>query len=89
MPGYFKNSEATASTLVDGWCHTGDIGYYNEARKENSQGEQLLGNFYHLITVTSLNIYMTYFSGWNGVFGGQEERTDQGEGAAGAVIQRT
>jgi len=30
MPGYFKNSEATASTLVDGWCHTGDIGYYNE-----------------------------------------------------------
>jgi len=30
MPGYFKNSEATASTLVDGWCHTGDIGYYNQ-----------------------------------------------------------
>ena len=30
MPGYFKNHEATASTLIDGWCHTGDIGYYNE-----------------------------------------------------------
>ena len=29
---------------------------------------------------------MTDFSGWNGVFGGQEERTDQGEGAAGAEL---
>ena len=30
MPGYFKNTAATAETLVDDWCHTGDIGYYDE-----------------------------------------------------------
>jgi fatty-acyl-CoA synthase len=24
-PGYWKNSEATASTIIDGWFHTGDI----------------------------------------------------------------
>ena len=30
MPGYFKNPGATAETLVDDWCHTGDIGYYDE-----------------------------------------------------------
>ena len=37
MPGYFKNAEATASTLIDRWCHTGDIGYYNEVSKRYSQ----------------------------------------------------
>ena len=30
MPGYFKNPGATAETLVDDWCHTGDIGYYDQ-----------------------------------------------------------
>ena len=30
MPGYFKNPAATAETLVEGWCHTGDIGFYDE-----------------------------------------------------------
>lgn len=27
MAGYWKNPEATAATIVDGWLHTGDMGY--------------------------------------------------------------
>ncbi|PNU19276.1 long-chain fatty acid--CoA ligase [Geothermobacter hydrogeniphilus] len=30
--GYYKNDEATAETLEDGWMHTGDAGYF---KKEN------------------------------------------------------
>ena len=31
MQGYWRNSQATQETLVDGWLRTGDIGYLNEA----------------------------------------------------------
>lgn len=30
MKGYWKNDEATAATIVNGWLHTGDMGYIDE-----------------------------------------------------------
>ena len=30
MAGYWKNPEATADTIRDGWLHTGDMGYVSE-----------------------------------------------------------
>ena len=30
MLGYFKNEEATAATLKDGWYHTGDLGVMDD-----------------------------------------------------------
>ncbi|MCB9947397.1 MAG: long-chain fatty acid--CoA ligase [Rhodospirillaceae bacterium] len=29
--GYYKNPEATAADMHDGWMHTGDAGYYNDS----------------------------------------------------------
>ena len=31
MAGYWKNPSSTANTVVDGWLHTGDMGYMRDA----------------------------------------------------------
>ena len=31
MAGYWKNPKSTADTVVDGWLHTGDMGYMHDA----------------------------------------------------------
>jgi long-chain acyl-CoA synthetase len=30
MAGYWKNNESTSQTIIDGWLHTGDMGYFDK-----------------------------------------------------------
>ena len=46
MAGYWKNPEATAKTIVDGWLHTGDRGYIC---KENPRFLYVNGRFKSLL----------------------------------------
>lgn len=46
MAGYWKNPEATAKTIVDGWLHTGDRGYIC---KENPEYLYVTGRFKSLL----------------------------------------
>ncbi len=46
MAGYWKNPESTAATIVDGWLHTGDMGYVT---KEHPGFLWVVGRFKSLL----------------------------------------
>ena len=46
MAGYWKNPESTASTIIDGWLHTGDMGYVT---KEHPGYLWVVGRFKSLL----------------------------------------
>ncbi|MBQ8101119.1 MAG: AMP-binding protein, partial [Paludibacteraceae bacterium] len=46
MAGYWKNPESTAATIVDGWLHTGDMGYVT---KEHPGYLWVVGRFKSLL----------------------------------------
>ena len=54
MAGYWKNPEATAKTIVDGWLHTGDRGYIC---KEDPEYLYVTGRFKSLLIASDGETY--------------------------------
>ena len=54
MAGYWKNPEATAKTIVDGWLHTGDRGYIC---KEDPEYLYVTGRFKSLLIASDVEKY--------------------------------
>lgn len=52
MKGYHENAEATAETIIDGWLHTGDVGYMDEDGYVH-----LVDRIKDLIIVRGYNVY--------------------------------
>lgn len=53
MQGYYENEEETNSTIINGWLHTGDLGYYKD---DSFYFAQRKGN---MIISSGVNVYPT------------------------------
>jgi acyl-CoA synthetase (AMP-forming)/AMP-acid ligase II len=51
MGGYFRNEEATAGALRDGWLHTGDLGFIHDGKLFIS------GRAKELVVISGRNVY--------------------------------
>lgn len=70
MKGYWKNQEATESTIVDGWLYTGDMGYM-----DNDGFLYVLGRFKSLLISDDGEKYSP--EGIEEAFTGQSDYIDQ------------
>jgi long-chain acyl-CoA synthetase len=70
MKGYWKNKEATESTIVDGWLYTGDMGYM-----DNDGFLYVLGRFKSLLISDDGEKYSP--EGIEEAFTGQSQYIDQ------------